>query len=68
VSAAGIFAKVRRDSYMGKLKKRYPAYGFENHVGYGTAAHKLAIEQHGILEGVHRMSFKPLQILAEAQN
>jgi hypothetical protein len=28
--------------------------------------HRRAIEQHGILGDIHRMSFKPLRILAEA--
>jgi len=65
VSAASIYAKVRRDRYMSVLKENYPAYGFEKHVGYGTSAHRLAIEQNGILEGVHRQSFKPIQLLSE---
>ncbi len=64
VSAASICAKVRRDAYMSKLKDTHPAYGFDKHVGYGTAAHKLAIEQNGVLEGIHRLSFKPIQLLS----
>jgi ribonuclease HII len=67
VSAAGIYAKVRRDEYMSRLKKLHPAYGFENHVGYGTAAHRLAIIEHGIIKDLHRMSFKPLQLLGDNQ-
>ena len=66
VSAASIYAKVKRDKYMTKLKKQYPGYGFENHVGYGTAVHKQAITRFGVLSGVHRMSFKPLQGFSEA--
>jgi ribonuclease HII len=64
VSAAGIYAKVRRDEYMVKLRDLHPAYGFEHHVGYGTASHRLAIVQNGILEGVNRLSFKPVKLLA----
>jgi ribonuclease HII len=67
VSAAGIYAKVRRDEYMAKLKQLHPAYGFEKHVGYGTAAHRLAIIEHGIIKDIHRMSFKPLRLIAETQ-
>jgi len=67
VSAAGIYAKVRRDEYMAKLKQLHPAYGFEKHVGYGTAAHRLAIIEHGIIKDIHRMSFKPVRLIAEAQ-
>jgi ribonuclease HII len=64
VSAAGIYAKVRRDAYMSKLKESHPLYGFEKHVGYGTKAHREAIERNGIIEGLHRMSFRPIQVLS----
>lgn len=59
VSAASIVAKVARDDYMIKLAEKYPGYGFEKHVGYGTAAHKAAIEQLGICPE-HRKSFRPI--------
>lgn len=66
VSAASIIAKVARDNYMKELSKQYPAYGFEKHVGYGTAAHKAALEQFGVcLE--HRQSFKPIQKILQTQ-
>ena len=60
VSAASIIAKVARDHYMYDLAKKYPEYGFETHVGYGTAAHKKALEIYGPCPE-HRKSFKPLQ-------
>lgn len=63
VSAASIIAKVARDNYMMELAKKYPNYGFEKHVGYGTAAHRQAIEQYGICEE-HRKSFRPIAELA----
>lgn len=59
VSAASIIAKVARDSYMTELAKLYPDYGFDRHVGYGTAAHKKAIETYG-LTPEHRRSFRPI--------
>lgn len=59
VSAAGIIAKVARDDYMKKLALKFPAYGFDSHVGYGTRTHKLNIEKHGACSE-HRSSFKPL--------
>ena len=59
VSAASIVAKVARDNYMYKLAEKYPGYGFEKHVGYGTAAHKAAIERLGICPE-HRKSFRPV--------
>lgn len=64
VSAASIIAKVARDHYMEELGKKYPAYGFEKHVGYGTAAHKKALETEGPCEE-HRFSFRPVAEIAE---
>ena len=60
VSAASIIAKVARDNYMVKIAKKYPGYGFEKHVGYGTAAHKAALLDLGPCPE-HRKSFKPVQ-------
>lgn len=59
VSAASIVAKVARDKYMVEAAKHYPDYGFEQHVGYGTALHFQAIKQYGIA-AIHRQSFKPI--------
>jgi ribonuclease HII len=64
VSAASIYAKVKRDNFMRQLQKQYPDYGFENHVGYGTPAHRLALKKFGSLPRVHRQSFRPLRGLA----
>ncbi len=61
VSAASIIAKVARDRYMTEVAaKDYPQYGFEKHVGYGTALHKQMIVKHGVCPE-HRRSFKPIQ-------
>ena len=56
ISLASIVAKVTRDRHMEKLAERYPLYGFEQHVGYGTEAHYKAIKNHG-LTPIHRKSF-----------
>ena len=64
VSAASIVAKVERDNYMKKLAEKYPGYGFEKHVGYGTAAHQKAMEELG-LTPEHRRSFGPVGKLAK---
>lgn len=58
VSAASIVAKVARDEYMVKMAEKYPEYGFEKHVGYGTAMHRKAISEYGICPE-HRRSFEP---------
>ena len=59
VSAASIVAKVARDTYMSEQAKNYPEFGFEKHVGYGTAAHSRAIDDYGVTP-LHRLSFAPL--------
>jgi ribonuclease HII len=63
VSAASVYAKVKRDRLMAELKKQYPSYGFERHVGYGTPFHRQAIEEFGPIEQVHRLSFSPFRQL-----
>ena len=60
VSAASIVAKVARDNYMVEQDELYPGYKFGSHVGYGTAAHRAAIESLGVTP-LHRLSFAPLQ-------
>lgn len=63
IAAASIIAKVARDHYMQLMGKRHPAYGFEKHVGYGTAVHRAAIAASGPC-AIHRMSFAPLKGMA----
>ncbi len=59
ISAASILAKVTRDRYMKNIAIKYPEYGFERHVGYGTKAHIEAIQKYGPCD-IHRRSFKPI--------
>jgi len=64
VSAASIMAKVARDMWMVEAAARFPGYGFERHVGYGTQEHQHALADLGICE-LHRRSFKPIgQLIA----
>ncbi len=60
VSAASIIAKVARDRYMINLAEKYPEYGFESNVGYGTAKHMAAIKEFGVTPE-HRKSFEPIR-------
>jgi ribonuclease HII len=60
IAAASIVAKVHRDTHMEALGRRYPAYGFGQHMGYGTAAHMAALDLHGPCP-VHRRSFAPVE-------
>lgn len=43
-----------------ELSNKYPEYHFESHVGYGTAAHRQALLEHGI-RPEHRQSFRPIR-------
>lgn len=63
IAAASIVAKVRRDAQMAVLGTRYPAYGFERHMGYGTAEHMAALERFGPCP-IHRHSFAPVEAAA----
>ena len=56
VALASIVAKVHRDRYMVGLAKEFPGYGFEVHMGYGTARHLNALRKLGPAP-VHRRSF-----------
>ena len=62
IAAASIIAKVSRDRAMCALDARYPGYHFARHKGYGTAAHRAALEQLGV-SAVHRKSYRPIRSL-----
>lgn len=47
IAAASIVAKVYRDRLLDGLARRYPAYGFEHHRGYGTPEHWEALRISG---------------------
>jgi ribonuclease HII len=59
IAAASIVAKVTRDRLMARLHVLHPAYGFDRHAGYGTAAHLKALAEHGATES-HRRDFAPV--------
>lgn len=56
IKLASIVAKVSRDRVMRRNHKKFPQYGFDQHVGYGTKIHMTAIKKHGYCE-LHRLSF-----------
>jgi len=59
IAAASIIAKVTRDRMMKELALSYPAYGWEQNAGYGTAMHLAALAANGPTEW-HRDSFSPV--------
>lgn len=56
IACASIIAKVYRDELMKEYSKKYPDYGFEKNVGYGTEVHIKSIKEHGVTP-IHRKSF-----------
>jgi ribonuclease HII len=64
IAAASILAKTVRDQFMCTLHDDYPAYGFAQHMGYGTAAHLAALQAHGACPQ-HRRSFAPIKLLLD---
>ena len=63
IAAASIVAKVKRDEIMMNLAKKYPEYGFDRNVGYGTKEHLIALKKYGPTRA-HRYSFSPVSELA----
>jgi ribonuclease HII len=63
IAAASIVAKVYRDGLMQELDRRYPGYGFAANAGYGTPAHRQALEERGP-SPEHRHSFAPVSAAA----
>lgn len=64
ISAASILAKVKRDKEMDVLNEKYPGYGFAQHKGYPTLAHRKALLALGPCI-IHRKSFAPVATLLD---
>jgi ribonuclease HII len=60
IAAASVLAKVTRDHLMVEYDRQWPAYGFAEHKGYGTAQHLAALNEWGPCP-IHRHSFSPLK-------
>ena len=60
IAAASILAKEFRDDLMIEYSKKYPEYGFEKHMGYGTKLHMEALRNCGTCP-LHRRSFAPVR-------
>jgi ribonuclease HII len=59
VAAAAVVAKTIRDGLMRRLAVRYPGYGWETNVGYGTESHQEGLRLLGPTRH-HRQSFFPV--------
>jgi len=61
ISCASILAKVFRDRLMMRLARRYPGYGWETNMGYGTQEHLQALLRLGRTPH-HRRTFRGVQM------
>ena len=57
ISSASVLAKTARDAQMRLLDEQVPGYALSRHKGYGTKAHREAIQKLG-KSPIHRQSFK----------
>lgn len=66
IAAASVLAKFTRDEYMLSLDvdALYKRYEFGVHKGYGTAKHRVLLEQFGV-SNLHRRNYKPIRSLLE---
>lgn len=60
ISAASILAKTARDAVMLDTHQRYPEWGFDQHKGYPTAAHRALLLTLAPTPE-HRISFAPVR-------
>lgn len=67
IACASVLAKVWRDTFMLELDAEFPHYGFASHKGYGTKAHREALEKYGPTD-FHRKYYKPIQMLLNVDN
>ncbi len=57
ISAASVLAKTARDAHLRQLADQFPGYDLSRHKGYGTKAHRQAIQKLG-KSPIHRQSFQ----------
>ncbi len=62
IAAASVIAKQARDHLMVLLGSRFPAFGWEQNMGYGTKQHIAAIDTNGLTPH-HRRTFTPVSQL-----
>ena len=65
IAAASIVAKVERDRMMEQFAKKYPYYGFDQNMGYGTKEHLAGLKIYGPSD-IHRLSFSPVKEIVES--
>ena len=67
IAAASVLAKTWRDDHLLEMDAEFPQYGFAQHKGYGTPAHRAALKQYGP-SPVHRQSYRPIRELSASDD
>ena len=62
IAAASVLAKTARDELLVAWEQEYPGYGFARHKGYGTVAHRQALQLKGPCP-LHRLTYAPIRDL-----
>jgi ribonuclease HII len=57
IASASVLAKTARDAEMRQLDDQFPGYALSRHKGYGTKAHRAAIQKLG-KSPIHRQTFQ----------
>lgn len=61
IAAASLLGKAHRDQVMRRLAACHPDFScLASNKGYLSQEHRLALDHHGPVAGVHRMSFAPI--------
>ena len=65
VALASVIAKYLRDLEISKIAEQYPQYAWDKHNGYPQPIHTEMIKKFGVIEGVHRKSWKTIKKLQD---
>ena len=57
-------AEVSKTNEAAEIAAKFPGYGFENHVGYGTPEHRASLKLQGV-SAIHRITYKPIADLIQ---
>lgn len=57
IACASILAKTERDRLMETMAERFPGYEFDRNKGYGSSAHRRALDELGPTP-IHRLTFR----------
>ena len=66
IASASIMAKVTRDNLLIEYAKKYPQYGLDENMGYGTQSHRKAIHEFGG-SPIHRRTYDPLKTILSGE-